>query len=449
MLRLCYALGLALAAIGLGCAGHEARLASTFDALDRGATAEALTTLDEELEVKDPEELPADLDGDNALLVLERATVKQSLERYKSSAKDFGAADKAIEVLDLSASAADDIGRYLFSDSVGRYRAPAFEKLLINTFNAMNYLAVRDLSGAKVEARRLAVMQRYLKEQKDSTPLLGLGSYLAGFAFEKAGEPDEAMGYYEDALQFSLYPSLRDPVRVLTQGQPKSKTIDALVAGAGALPSLAEAGESELLVVVGYGRVPPKLPVRLPIGVALSLVAHDLSPQNHKMALALAAKGLVTWVNFPRLGKSRGANAVPELWIDGRPTALDHALNIEAEVRKEWDSNEGFVILAAITRLLTRAAAGELVGAATNAAADNERGLIGLFAGLATTAALAAADTPDTRSWATLPAEVALARLRLPPGAHRIRLSARGAVREEQITIQAGDWAFVCLTALR
>ena len=445
------ALGLWLLCWVAGCAGHEARVAPALDALDRSAPEEAIAALDAELQVERDTDLPANLEGDNALLVLDRATVLQSLGRYQDSARDYGAADKAIDMLDLSANAADEIGRYLFSESVARYRAPAFEKLLINTMNSMNYLAVRDIGGAKVEARRLAVVQRYLQDKQDATPLLGLGSYLAGFTFEKAGQTDEALGYYEDALKYSSYPSLRDPLRVLTKGEPKSKAIDALVAGAGALPSLGEAGQGELLVVVGYGRVPPKIPVRIPIGLALTLVSTQMSPKDQAFANELAAKGLVTWVNFPRLGKSRGRYAVPELQIDGKASALEHALDIEAEVRREWDRNEGTVILSAITRLLTRAVAGELVQTAASGGkrkTSEAEGIIGLLAGLATTATLAALDTPDTRSWVTLPANVAIARVRLPPGTHQVRVTARGQSTDYRVTLQPGDWSFVCMTAL-
>jgi hypothetical protein len=433
-----------------GCPGHEARVQGALDALDRGSPEEALVELNDELEVERVDDLPEDVTGDNALLLLDRATVLQSLGDYDLSQRDFGVADKSIEILDLDRNAAHDVGKYLFSDDVGPYRAPPFEKLLINTFNMMNYLARGDLSGARVEARRLGVMQRYLTEQQEQTTLLGLGSWLAGLTFEKSGKPDEALRYYEDALQYQGYGSLRDPLRVLTGGQPKSPRVDALVQGA-ALPSPAEAGEAEIVVVVGYGRVPQKKPTRIPIGLALTLVAGHISPRDNEIALQLAAQGLVTWVNFPRLGKARGSYEAPQLFIDQQPAPLEHALDIEAEVRREWDESEPTIILAAITRLITRAVAGGVVQAATGAAVGRKNGgaALGLLAGLATQAALVAADTPDTRSWATLPSQVALGRLRVPPGRHSVRIAARGHVRDYDVTLRAGDFAFVQMSALR
>jgi hypothetical protein len=442
---------LSLAAVALfGCAGHEARVKAALDALDGGQLEQATAELNLEMEVASNEELPPDLGGDNALLLLDRATILQSMDRYELSQRDFGAADKAIDVLDLSRNAAHDIGKYLFSDSTGPYRAPAFEKLLINSFNMMNYLARRDLNGARVEARRLEVMQRYLKDKGEDTSIIGLGSWLAGFSYEKSGRRDPALNHYADALAYHSYASLRDPLRVLTGGEPHDKRIDALVGDSGKLDSIASTGESELVVVVGYGRVPPKIPTRIPIGVALTLVANDLSPQDHALANELAAKGLVTWVNFPRLGKSRGRYSIPELYVDGRPVALEHAIDVEAEVRREWEDKEGTVILSAITRMLVRAAAGELVHRGTAAVGGNETaGIIGLFAGLATSATLTVLDTPDTRSWVTLPSNVAVARIRLPPGAHQVTIRARGRSKDYRVKVRARDWAFVAATSLR
>jgi hypothetical protein len=446
--RSALALLVAAAPVLAGCPGHEARVENALDALNRGRPAEAVAELNAEMEVESSKELPDDLGGDNALLLLDRATVLQSLDRLTLSQRDFGAADKAIEVLDLSKNAAHDLGRYLFSDDVGPYRAPAFEKLLVNSFNMMNYLARGDLNGARVEARRLAVMQRYLEERQDTTSLVGLGSYLAGFTFEKSGKPSEALLYYEEALKYQDYPSLRDPLRRLTRGKPKSKRIDALVQGE-ALPPLSQTNEAELLVVVGYGRVPRKLPTRIPIGLALTIVAADISPQDHALATELATKGLVTWVNFPRLGKARGRYEIPELWLDGQPAQLDHALDIEAEVRREWKENEPSVILSAITRLLARAVAGEIAHRSTEAAMNEGGGVVGLLAGLATTAALTAADRPDTRSWVTLPANVAIARVRVPAGRHTIVVRARGMTKQYRINFKPRSWALAVALALR
>lgn len=440
----------AIASGTLGCAGHEDRTRTALAALDRGATREAVAALDVELGVERPEDLPQ-LKGDNALLLLDRATVQQGLDRFELSARDFGAADKAIDLLDMSRTGADDLGKYLFSDSTGPYRAPAYEKLLVNTINLVNYLALHDLNGAKVEARRLSVMQKYVRDHQEESGLVGLGSYLAGLAFEKSGDEAEALGYYDDALKYSAYRSLREPLRALTHGRPRSRGIDALVnggAGAGPQPPVGEAGDAELVVVVGFGRVPQKEPVRVPIGLALTMVSGDLAAGDAARANALAAKGLVTWVNYPVLRPGRGGYAIPSFFLDGRAQSMEEAIDVESEVVEAWHKKESTIVLAAVTRMIARMVAGEIAEGVTSAAAGKNGGALGLLAGLATTATMAAFDTPDTRCWSTLPARIAIARLRVPAGKHQIQLGARGQSKQIEVTLDRGGWALVPLMVL-
>jgi uncharacterized protein len=450
-LALAPALAAALGVGSMGCAGHESRTFFALQALDAHAPREAVAALDAELEVKDASELPS-LKGDNSLLLLDRGTILQSVDDYKLSARDLGAADKAIDVLDLSRGKADDLGKYLFSDNVGPYKAPAYEKLMVNTVNIVNYLAQGDVDGAKVEARRLAVMQKYVRENEEEKGLTGLGSYLSGFAFEKAGNRDEALNYYDDALHYAQYGSLRDPLRVLTGGGTRTPGIDALVAGAGGLDPVGATGEAEILVVIGFGRVPQKIPKRIPVGLALSIVAGDLSPNDSARANELAAKGMVTWVNFPTLGPSRGGYATPTFALDGAPQPLEEALDVEHEVRVAWEKKEPTIILSAITRMLTRLAAGEITEGVASAAGGGKRdsaaSAIGLLLGLAATATLTVLDTPDTRCWSTLPARIALGRVRVPAGAHDVVLSARGEVKHAKVNLEKGGWALVPMLAL-
>jgi hypothetical protein len=441
----------ALACSGLlGCAGHESRTATALNALDRGAPDEAIAALDAELGVANRTDAPP-LVGDNALLLLDRGSVLQSVGDWKGSARDLGAADQAIDLLDLSRGTASELGKYLFSDSTGPYRGPAYEKLMINTVNLVNYLALADTTGAKVEARRLAVMQKYVREHEEEQGLLGIGSYLAGLAFEKGGDRDEALNYYDEALRHAQYASLREPLRALTQGKKRSAGIDALIGEAGALAPVEETGEADLVVVIGFGRVPQKIPKRIPIGLALTLVADDISPGDRSQANELAAKGAVTWVNFPTLGPGQGGYATPTFKLDGQPQEMEQALDVEAEVRKAWVKKEPTVILSAITRMVTRVAAGEVTEGATKAAGGKDSGVaaVGLLLGLASSITLTALDTPDTRAWATLPARIALARLRVPAGEHEITLGARGEAKHIKVTLAKGGWALVPLMTLR
>jgi hypothetical protein len=95
-----------------------------------------------------------------------------------------------------------------------------------------------------------------------------------------------------------------------------------------------------------------------------------------------------------------------------------------------------------IARGAIGAGTGVGVARATNSSA------IGMLAALVTQATLTAVDTPDTRSWATLPARIAVARVVLPAGRHVVRTSAQGVTRERTVELAENGFVVVNLTEL-
>jgi hypothetical protein len=200
---------------------------------------------------------------------------------------------------------------------------------------------------------------------------------------------------------------------------------------------------AEVLVVINYGRVPAKVARRIPIGLALTYASGAISPYDQGRANRLAAQGLVTWVNYPELGEPRGTWSSPLLRVDGQSRSLDPAIAIDQEAKRAWSEVRGSVVASAITRMITRIVAGEAVNRASGG------DTIGILLSLATQATLTATDTPDTRSWSTLPARMALGRLSVAPGVHWIELEARGRRERYKIDVKPGDWVVLNLTVLR
>ncbi len=429
-------------ALLLAACGHAARTKEARTALDAGDPERALELYNEELEVDSARDLPAEPGGDDTLLVLDRSMILQQLADHKLSARDLEYADKQIELLDFTRSTTDDISRYVFSDDSGPYKAPPYEKLMINTMNMVNYLAMGDLNGARVEARRFTVMQEYLHQTESSqASMLGAGSYLAGFVFEHSGQPDSALRYYDEALQYGDFPTLAAPVaRLASRSSYRTKRLTALLDGAP--PASKEDDTAEVLVVFGSGRVPAKVALRLPIGLALTRAADSMRYEDAQRANALAAQGLVTWINFPTLPKPKGRYKTAGVSVDKETQQLE-VVNIDDHAVAAWRSGEGAVIASAITRMITRVVAGQV---AQKVGGDDG---VGLLLSLVTQASLTAADTPDTRSWATLPARLSLARFRVPAGKHVIRMTLGDKTVEKQLDLAPGGWAAVNLTLLQ
>jgi hypothetical protein len=425
----------------LGCAwlvwgcGHASRTLQARQAL-----------YNKQLMVDASSKLPEDTGGDNSLYILDRSMISQELELYPDSSRDLESADKSIQMLDFTRTGVDEIGKYLFSSSSGQYKARPYEKVLINTLNMLNYLARGDLSGAKVEARRLAIMQKYLNETESRPDMgfLGPGSYLAGFVFEMAGDYDEALRYYDEALRMAPYASLAAPIQRAAQfsGYRSPRITEVL---ARTPPPPVDQGTGEVLLVVGHGRVPALEAVRLNIGMALSIGGLFLAPAYNQGVRRMIGQGLVTYVNYPALEKAPGHYLLPSLVIDNTPLAFDVS-DLEALVRAAIESEKPKVVASAIVRMVVRGGIGAGVGVGVGKASGNSG--LGMLAAMVTQAALVAADVPDTRSWATLPGRVALARLRVPAGRHSIKLSAQGITSEHTIDVRAGGFSVVNLTEL-
>ncbi len=443
-----------LAVTATGCAGYAGEVAEMRTALQHGNKPLALEKINDALDVKEPDEYPKKLKGDNALLLLERAMIKQGLGDIESSAEDFKVADKHLELLDLKNDTMGNIGKFIFSDDATVYKAPAYEKLLVNTFNLLNYLALGDIEGARVEARRLRVMQEYLAgEDSEQHALLGLGSYLAGFAFEMSGQREQSLSFYAEALDDGSYPSLAEPLaRLRACGDFKDERIDRFLQGKPAATCQGTPkGKGTLLIVSGCGLVPHKVPKRIPIGAAMVLAGALLTDGQILQAKGLAARGLLTWINFPHLERTPHRFSSTRTLVNGAEIPTEPGMDITNKVLAAWESINGKLMAAAIVRLITRLAAGLATEKAVSEASGSAVG--GLLAGLAVQGTLTAMDTPDTRSWVTLPSSVFFARAEVSAGTHVVSVVFQGkggtVTEKRTVTVKEGGFIVVPVSSMR
>jgi len=436
------ALALALVA-GAGCATYSDHTRAARESLARGDFERGEAQLNEMLGVESSRELPVEWGSETALAVLERATVLQAMRDYATSARDFTAAEKELELLDLANDDVGAIGQYLFSDDATRYKAPPTEKLLVNAFNMINYLARGDLQGAAVEARRFTVMRKYLQDYFPGESHAAFGSYLAGFVFEKRGEYDVALRYYDEVLQETDASSLHEPiVRLASKAAYRTPRLESVI---GEVPAPEEdPEEGEILVILKTGRVPVKEAARIPIGAALGLASNYVSGDTKVLEY-----GMFKVVSYPELVPTRQVYTGGTLRVAGSPMPLDFVTDVEAEVLREYELLKPKIVGAALTRMITRAVAAE----GARAAGRQQSGALGFLAAALVEGTMVALDKPDTRSWSTLPASVHLARIRVPAGQHEISVDLHGPGGSGRLTrtvdVPAGGFAVADFTSLR
>lgn len=468
----------ALVAVLAGCASYTDQIRESHRAVSNSQAELAVDKLNKQLGVEGIDEQPRALDDENALLLLERATLLQALGHYESASRDMMAVDDRLEWLDIQSDVADTILQYVYSDDAGPYRAPAHERLLLNTMNMINFLAAGDHSGARVEARRFDVLQRFFLDDGSAQlipDILGLGNYLAATAFEASQNYQTAARFYTKAYLHGTWPEpddgrLLDIITVSGYrgaglGEMRPDADDILErAGQRERISRSEYREryqtGDTLMVVQTGMVPYRRAERVSLQQALRYsnrspyVGLHFTAHTSDEALALYSAGLVTWLNttsLTRQGTPSRNSAM--LSLNNRTYRLTSPIAVGDQVEAAWNMVSATALAAGISRAIVRAAAGKatqhIVEAVAEQAAVPGAGLIGWLSGMALQASLAATDTPDTRSWTTLPDGVHLVRLQLEPGVHDLELEVAHHRDSRQIEVNPDRFHLVNFSRIR
>jgi hypothetical protein len=356
-----------------------------------------------------------------------------------------------LEFLDLKLDTVGNIGKYIYNDSAEIYKAQPTERMALNALNMLNYLAMDNLEGAGVEARRFTLAREHLQSLDPNGAEGGhgaFGSYLAGFVFEKLGQPDRALRYYEEALDAGDLAALREPVQRLSrQGNYAGTRLKKYLSGLGASdPRQMEPDSSsletdgEILVILGLGRVPYKIPKRIPVGAAIGYAGIWVT--GNADILARSATKVVV---YPELVKPNSQRVGAAVKLGGRNAPVELLTDLGAEVAREYETLKPKIIGAALTRMIARAVAAE----GARQVARRKGGGSGLLAALATEATLVGLDKPDTRSWTFLPARVYVCRMAVPPGRSEIHVDLLGRAPETrviQVDVPPGGFNVVAIT---
>ena len=421
---------LTLGFISGGCATYIDHVSGAHKIVDRGDFEAGVREINAILGVSSYEDLPDTWSADRPLAVLERAMLLQALGHYEWSARDISAAETELEWMDLDPDTAGKIGAYIYSDSAKVYKAQPTERLALNALNMLNHLALGDLEGAGVEARRFTLAREYL-ESLDEQSHGAFGSYLAGFVFEQLGETDRALRYYEEALDAGDLQAIRAPVLRLSSFGSYSgrklreyleKVEESVPREAGAVATGAPAN-GEILVVFGLGRVPYKIPERIPVGAALGIAGVYVSGDPDVLAYSLTKV-----LAYPEMVGRQNLVSTAMVKLDDCDIPVELLTDLGVEIAREYETIKPKIIGAALTRLIARAAVAEGARAVGRKKSD----AVGLLAALAVELALVALDKPDTRSWTFLPNRIFVSRMSVPPGLHEIRIDLLGRYPQTQ-----------------
>ena len=339
------------------------------------------------------------------------------------------------------------------NDMVLPYMPGHTERLLVHYYAALGHLRRDDLTGAAVEARRLSQLLEQFDERRDPADhsTRAFLRYFAGTVFEAAGERNDADVAYRNATE---------------------------LAAAGALPAPGPvpAGSGEVIVLFERGFVAQRVEEHLHLEVAeterdsLTHTASTRDLPDPDVVISRMMRQLETGPDSgvyrsgaPRRlrrerhdGDETGELLLKVAWPvflrplrETRPATVVLPDQRTASFALVGDISEGIVADYRRQRpiLLARTVARAAMKLAAAEAAEKKKGKA---AGTLATMAGAVLEHADTRSWHLLPADIALTRLTLPAGRHRLTVrigppdaSAERVVELGEVEVSAGGVAFV------
>jgi uncharacterized protein len=408
-------------------------------------------------QLRDPRSAPRD----DLLRNLQLGLVLREAERWSESNDAFQAAETEAE-LRFARSATQELGSLLVNDAVVAYTPPPAELAMIPFYRMLNYLALGQRDEAWVEARKATA---YLERLRTSAgePCVGEGlvQYLAGLTFAAAGDRADALVALRQAERaydacredgVAPPPSLGEDLYRAALASGVREVADSAAVRYRLAPPAFEPEMGEVLVVVEEGWVAHRAgdALHVPIwdrdvdglrsddrdGIAASagrVTARVLesaverarwgsSAGDHPVVQVAAALdgAYVMRLAWPVFQREAASPAAVRLRVDDAPLeAAAPASDLSALLVRRWERQRP----AALARMVGRGMAKYLVSREAERGAERNGGeAAGWLVGRLSNLAGNRLERADTRSWSLLPDRVALLRLALPPGEHRLSL---------------------------
>lgn len=347
---------------------------------------------------------------------------------------------------------------FMTNDTALSYEGDPYEQVLINVLKALNYAVLGQWQEALVEARRIDHRLNVLSDrtkEKNAYRDDGFARYLSGILYESTGDVNNAFIAYRKAYETF------DTTRAWSHTAVPSQLRVDLLRTAEALHFTQELAEYQSLfhdtrweasqalqqlaqvIVISYnGRAPRKEDQLLDLPISfdalqLVLLNRGFSPSNRYSNRAVdpvlyGLNGRVVRVALPRLVPQKThvpVDLVSLIPNNGTRVTLNTELvhNVTALAEKALSERMAGITAKALARAATKFSLAEgATRGAQQAAGKDAAPWVGLLAGLLTKGLAVASEEADKRSWQTLPDEIHLARVWVPPGRYQVQSPSAG-----------------------
>lgn len=416
MVRTYMAISMCALALG-GCATYS----SSFSVIQKDLAARqydaALQAIDKQSNTK----------KDQVLYLLNKGMVLRMKGDYVASNQALEAAKDEMERL-YAASVSENTLSFIVNDATVSYSGDDYEQVLVHLYMALNYLQLGQLDDARVEALQVDVKLRQIGEKIPDNKFVedAFSLYLTGLIYEDRGEWSDAMisyrqayGAYKkyqqdyavpmptmlkyDLLRLARREGLKDEFAKFTkefgveQDQLAANFADS-VSGT--------SGHGELVFVLNNGLAPIKR----------EKIISTLDPRS----------GTMVNIALPYYESRVNNVAAARITVADKQASAELVENIDAIARSSLEARLPAITARSVVRAAVKVAANRSVQRAAQNSNNNDAAMAGLLGAMVVQVATLATERADTRSWLTLPANIYLARLSLPPGSYNIKVELLG-----------------------
>ena len=404
--------------------------------------------------------------GNYSLGLLEKARLEYLAQNNKQSRQDF---TQTYELVQQNQQAAkielsrgiENIAAVMSNDNAIRYDIPLYEQSMLNSYQALNYLAQQDLSGALVEVRRAnQVQERALKanassidatkksiaDEKFSMDSLSqqypsmnsaIGKvkngfqnaytfYLSGLLYEAGNQKNDAYIDYKKALE--IYPDnhyLQQDVWRLANTLQMTNDINLFrdsfartITNKNTFASNNTQGE--VVIIIENGIVGAKQEVSL----SLPIYTRHNDMRLYSVALPRYQNKLTV---YPPL----------TLTYQGKSYQAEEIVRLQSLAAKQLQDQLPIIVTRQITRLIAKE---EIRQTLVKKGGD----LGNIFANIYNIAT----EKADTRSWSTLPDSIHILRLNLSTGTHTLNIKINGVSQAIEVSINQNKQTLITLNTI-
>ncbi|MFN3680854.1 MAG: COG3014 family protein [Nitrospira sp.] len=384
------------------------------------------------------------------LYLMDRGMTLHLAGYYAESNETLEQADELIARLYTKTIRSETLA-FLTNDNALPYEGDPYEHVMVNVVKALNYALQNDTEGALVETRRIDHRLNVLSDRlngKRGYGNDGFARYLSGMLYEASGDLNNAFVAYRNAceayetmrawIRLTCPPLLRADLLSSAEALGLADEVNRYRTPDPAIEWLSMSVRQQLaqVVLISYnGRAPWKedLFFDLPIGLeALQLVllnrgfSPPLGRRDQIMdSILYGLSGRVVRVALPHLVSQKTLVSSETLTLmdeQGQSYAVrsERVHDLTALAENSLADRLPAMTVKAVARAAAKfsMAEGAVIGA-KQAVGRDAAPWVGLLVGLLTKGLAVATEEADKRSWRTLPDEIHVARVWVPPGRYR------------------------------